>query len=558
MNKNEILKRPNGKYWTHEDVQALDEAVMYTDLFVIALRIIDRMPKENLTQICGPITTGGKGSRDENIKEFNKAIFFFISKGENIFDQMPFQDAMERLSKDVEGYDTRILEHFYLPLFRSGKIKKLKFLPDWEGSKGANWEHKQIEILNIPFENLSNDWHLSNYEKRGVSADKEDVHAAIKNIYQGLFPGSFCKIMPDIAGDPEYCTILHADGAGTKSSLAYVAWKETGNLSVWKDVAQDSIVMNLDDVLAVGAIEGPMYLSGNIGRNKDLIPGEVITEIINGTEEFLEEMRDLGINIESAGGETADVGDLVRTIIIDNTLVVRMKIKDIINASNIHAGNYIVGLSSFGKATYENAYNGGMGSNGLTSARHDVLCNEYITKYPESFDPKLLESKEPLVYCGKYHIKDIAPEFFENDVAYKDTIIGDLIRSKTRTYAPVIKETLETIEREEILGMIHCSGGAQTKVLKYVNNVHIIKDNMFPKPPLFNIIQSQSGTSWNEMYKVFNMGHRYELYVKSKETAEKIIEISQSFDVDAQIIGRVEAYEGKKLTIKTEHGEFVY
>ena len=473
---------------------------------------------------------------------------------------MPFETPMQKFKKEViDGYDERILFNFYQPIFKSGKINKLRFIPDWESSTGAKWEHDdQAKKWNIETIDLPNDWYMSNYEKRGVSSDKEDVHNAIKNVYKGLFPGSFCKIMPDIAGDGDYCTIMHADGAGTKTSLAYVIWKETNNLSVWKDVAQDSMVMNVDDVLAIGAIEGPMYLSGNIGRNKDLIPGEVITEIINGTEEFLQKMRDLGINIQSAGGETADVGDLVRTIIIDNTLVVRMRIKDIINASNIHAGNYIVGLSSSGKATYENNYNAGMGSNGLTSSRHDVLCNDYITKYPESFDPKLLEAKEPLVYCGKYHIDDTAPEFFENDVAYKDTLIGDLIRSTTRTYGPIIKKTLEIIEREKILGMIQCTGSGQTKVLGYVDNVHIIKDNMLKTPPLFNIIQSQSKTPWNEMYKVFNMGHRYELYVKDKETAEKIIEISQSFNVDAQIIGRVETYEGKKLTIKTEHGEFIY
>lgn len=557
MNKN-ILEGPNGKYWTIKDVQALETAKNHGDLLIIALRVLDRMPQP-IVQICGPISTGGKGSIEENIAEFNKAISYFIGMGENVFDQMPFQDAMVRLKKEViDAYDERILFEFYQPIFKSGKIKKMKFLPDWESSRGATWEHEQIEILNIPFENLSNDWHLSKYEKRGVSADKEDVEDAIKKLSKGLFPGSFCKILPDIAGDPEYCCVLHADGAGTKSSLAYVAWKETGNLGVWKDVAQDSIVMNLDDVLAIGATEGPMYLSGNIGRNKGLIPGEVITEIINGTEEFLQEMRDLGIEIYSAGGETADVGDLVRTIILDNTLMIRMKRKDIINASNISEGNIIVALSSSGKSIYEKKYNGGMGSNGLTSARHDVLCSDYITKYPESFDPKLLESEEPLIYCGKYHIKDTAPEFFENDVMYENTIIGDLIRSATRTYGPIIKEILEKINREDILGMIHCSGGAQTKVLKYVNNVHIIKDNMFPTPPLFNIIQSQSKTPWEEMYKVFNMGHRYELYIKDEETANKIIKISESFNVDAKIIGHVEAYEGKKLTIKTEHGEFIY
>ncbi|MEI6118971.1 MAG: AIR synthase related protein [bacterium] len=558
MNKNQILQRPNGKYWTSEDIQALEEAKNYDDLLIIALRVLDRMPQP-IVQICGPLTTGGLGSMEANMAEFEKAIFFFSQQGECVFDQIPFEEPMQRFKKDViDGYDERILFDFYQPIFKSGKIKTMKFLPGWEKSTGANWENTQAKQWNIQTVYLPIEWHLSKYEKRGVSADKEDVEDAIKNLSKGLFPGSFCKILPDIAGDPEYCCVLHADGAGTKSSLAYIVWKETGNLAVWKDVAQDSVVMNLDDVLAIGATEGPMYLSGNIGRNKGLIPGEVITEIINGTEEFLQEMRDRDINIQSAGGETADVGDLVRTIIIDNTLMVRIKKKDIINASNIKPGNIIVGLSSSGKAIYEKKYNGGMGSNGLTSARHDVLCSDYITKYPESFDPKLLESEEPLVYCGKYHIKDTAPEFFENDVTYENTIIGDLIRSTTRTYAPVIKKVLEDVERKKILGMIHCSGGAQTKVLKYVNNVHIIKDNMFPTPPLFNIIQSQSKTPWEEMYKVFNMGHRYELYVENEETANQIIKISESFDVEARIIGRVEACETKKLTIKSKYGELIY
>ncbi|MBU0626120.1 phosphoribosylformylglycinamidine cyclo-ligase [Patescibacteria group bacterium] len=398
----------------------------------------------------------------------------------------------------------------------------------------------------------------SKYDKRGVSAGKEDVENAIKNLSKGLFPGSFCKIMPDIAGDQEYCFIMHADGAGTKTSLAYLVWKETGDMSVWKGVAQDSTIMNVDDVLAIGATEGPMFLSGNIGRNKGLVPGEVISALINGTEEILAELRKLGIDIESAGGETADVGDLVRTIIIDNTLAVRMKRKDIINASNISAGNVIVGLSSFGQATYEDAYNGGMGSNGLTSARHDVLHKEYIMKYPETFDPKLLESEEPLVYCGDFKVKDTAQGFFEQDLKNRDTKIGKLILSPTRTYAPIIKEVLGSIERENILGMIHCSGGAQTKVLKYVNNVHVIKNNMFRTPPLFNLIQAQSQTPWEEMYKVFNMGHRFELYLKDETTANEVIKISKKFKVDAKITGYTEPFEGKKLTIKGENGEFVY
>jgi len=385
----------------------------------------------------------------------------------------------------------------------------------------------------------------SRYNSRGVSASKEDVHNAIKNIGKGLFPKAFCKIVPDIlAGDPAWCNIMHADGAGTKSALAYMYWKETGDLSVWKGIAQDALIMNIDDLLCVGATDN-ILVSSTIGRNKNKIPGEVIAAIINGTEELLQNLRDLGISAWSTGGETADVGDLVRTIIVDSTVVCRMKRDDVISAGNISAGNVIVGLSSSGQATYEQEYNGGMGSNGLTSARHDVFARYLAEKYPESFDP---EVPADLVYSGKYKLIDEIERLSIN--------AGQLVLSPTRTYAPVIKKVLEKF-RKDISGMIHCSGGAQTKVLHFVENIHVIKDNIFPVPPLFQIIQKQSGTDWKEMYKVFNMGHRFEIYTHPK-VAEEIISISKSFNIDAQIVGRVKPFEGNKLTISSEKGEFVY
>lgn len=385
----------------------------------------------------------------------------------------------------------------------------------------------------------------SRYSSRGVSASKEDVHEAIKNVDKGLFPRAFCKIVPDILGnDPAWCNIMHADGAGTKSSLAYLYWKETGDLSVWKGIAQDALIMNIDDLLCVGAVEN-ILVSSTIGRNKNKIPGEVIAAIINGTEELLAMLRELGISIYSTGGETADVGDLVRTIIVDSTVTCRMRRSDVISADKISAGDVIVGLSSSGQATYESEYNGGMGSNGLTSARHDVFAKYLAKKYPESFDP---EVPDKLVYSGKLKLTD-AIEGLGIDA-------GKLVLSPTRTYAPVIKKVLEKF-RDDITGMIHCSGGAQTKVLHFVDNVHVIKDNMFPVPPLFRIIHEQSGTDWKEMYKVFNMGHRFEIYSKP-EVAQEIIEIANSFNIDAQIVGRVEPFEGKKLTIKTDKGTFFY
>jgi len=383
------------------------------------------------------------------------------------------------------------------------------------------------------------------YNLRGVSAGKEDVHNAIKNIDKGLFPNAFCKIVPDtLTGDEAYCIVMHADGAGTKSSLAYMYWKETGDLSVWKGIAQDALIMNIDDLLCVGAVDH-ILLSSTIGRNKNLVPGEVISAIINGTEELLTELRNQGIGIQSTGGETADVGDLVRTLIVDSTVVCRMKRKDVISNHTIQPGDIIVGLSSFGQATYESSYNGGMGSNGLTSARHDVFNRTLADKYPESFDPSIPES---LIYSGSYSLTD--------KVEGSPINAGKLVLSPTRTYAPIIKKILDN-HRSSIHGMVHCSGGAQTKVLHFVDNVHIIKDNLFPIQPLFKAIQEQSKTDWKEMYKVFNMGHRMELYVPS-EIAQDIINISKSFDVDAQIIGRVEAHKGKKLTIDSEFGEFVY
>ena len=385
----------------------------------------------------------------------------------------------------------------------------------------------------------------SRYNARGVSAAKDDVHNAIKNIDKGLFPKAFCKIVPDVlGGDSAWCNIMHADGAGTKSSLAYMYWKETGDLSVWKGIAQDALIMNIDDLLCVGATDN-ILVSSTIGRNKNKIPGEVIAAIINGTEELLQDLRGMGISAWSTGGETADVGDLVRTIIVDSTVVCRMKRNDVVSAGNISAGNVIVGLSSSGQATYEEKYNGGMGSNGLTSARHDVFAHYLAEKFPESFDP---EVPSELVYSGKYKLTD--------EIEGLGVNAGQLVLSPTRTYAPVIQKVLEKF-RKDISGMVHCSGGAQTKVLHFVENVHVIKDNMFPVPPLFKIIQEQSGTAWKEMYKVFNMGHRFEIYT-SQEVAEEIISISKSFGVDARIIGKVEPFEGKKLTINSEKGEFVY
>ena len=387
------------------------------------------------------------------------------------------------------------------------------------------------------------------YNQRGVSASKEDVHQAIKNIDKGIFPQAFCKIIPDILGnDDAYCNIMHADGAGTKSSLAYVYWKETGDISVWKGIAQDAIIMNVDDLICVGATDN-ILLSSTIGRNKNLIPGEVIAAIINGTEEILAELRSQGISIYSTGGETADVGDLVRTIIVDSTVTCRMERSKVISNDRIKAGNVIVGLSSYGQASYETEYNGGMGSNGLTSARHDVFDKSVATAFPESYDPAV---PYDLVFSGGKKLTDQV-EISEGH----SVTAGKLVLSPTRTYAPVIKQILESY-RSQIDGIVHCSGGAQTKVLHFVNDdVHIIKDNLFPIPPLFKLIQEQSGTDWKEMYKVFNMGHRMELYVPA-EIASDIIAISKSFNIDAQIIGRVEASDKKQVTIKSETGEFVY
>jgi len=383
----------------------------------------------------------------------------------------------------------------------------------------------------------------SRYNLRGVSASKEDVHAAIKNIDKGLFPNAFCKIVPDIlGGDDNYCTVMHADGAGTKSSLAYLYWKETGDLSVWKGIAQDAIVMNLDDLLCVGVYDN-ILISSTIGRNKLLIPGEIIATIINGTEEFLQKMRDNGIGIWSTGGETADVGDLVRTIIVDSTVTARIKKSEVIDNKNITTGDVIVGLSSFGQATYEDTYNGGMGSNGLTSARHDILSKIYASTYPESFDTNLPDN---IVYSGTKLLTD------PTDIP--DVNVGKLILSPTRTYAPIVIKVLEKF-RPYIHGMVHCSGGAQTKILHFVENLHIIKDNLFPTPPLFKLIQQESKTTWEEMYKVFNMGHRMEFYVP-ENIAGDIITISEQFNVKAQIVGRVEKSDRKRLTVKSEVGSF--
>ena len=387
------------------------------------------------------------------------------------------------------------------------------------------------------------------YNQRGVSASKEDVHQAIKNIDKGVFPQAFCKIIPDILGnDDAFCNIMHADGAGTKSSLAYVYWKETGDISVWKGIAQDAIIMNLDDLICVGATDH-ILLSSTIGRNKNLITGEVLAAIINGTEEILAELREMGISIYSTGGETADVGDLVRTIIVDSTVTCRMKREDVISNHTIQAGDVIVGLSSSGKATYESEYNGGMGSNGLTSARHDVFDKSVANSYPESFDPAV---PFDLVFSGGKKLTDKIKIDEDTEVT-----IGKLVLSPTRTYAPVIKKVLEN-HRGQIHGLVHCSGGAQTKVLHFINDdIHVIKDNLFPVPPLFELIQDQSGTAWKEMYKVFNMGHRMEIYVP-QEIAADIIAISKSFNIDAQIIGRVESSDKKQVTIISDKGTYNY
>lgn len=382
------------------------------------------------------------------------------------------------------------------------------------------------------------------YKQRGVSADKEDVHKAIKNIDKGLFPKAFCKIVPDtLSNSEEHCVVMHADGAGTKSSLAYMYWKETGDLSVWKGIAQDAIVMNIDDLLCVGAVNN-ILLSSTIGRNKFLIPSEVLSALISGTEEVLQMLRENGVDIHATGGETADVGDLVRTVIVDSTVTGRMKRSEVINNANIQPGDVIVGLSSYGQATYEDGYNGGMGSNGLTAARHDVFYGELRTKYPESFDSAMDNS---LVYQGKYALTD--------KVDGVPIDMGKLVLSPTRTYAPIIKKVLDN-HRGNIHGMVHCSGGAQTKVLHFIDSGHVVKDNFLPVPPLFKIIQEESNTPWDEMYKVFNMGHRMELYIPA-EIAEDVIEISRSFNVEAQVIGRVEGGP-KELTIRSEFGEFTY
>ena len=383
------------------------------------------------------------------------------------------------------------------------------------------------------------------YNLRGVSASKEDVHNAIKNIDKGIFPKAFCKIIPDIlGGDPEYCNIMHADGAGTKSSLAYMYWRETGDLSVWRGIAQDALIMNIDDLLCVGATDN-ILVSSTIGRNKLLVPGEVISAIINGTEELLAELRALGVNAYSTGGETADVGDLVRTIIVDSTVTCRMKRKDVVSNEHIRPGDVIVGLSSYGKASYEKEYNGGMGSNGLTSARHDVFAKYLATKYPESYDNAV---PDELVYSGQLKLTD--------QIAELGIDAGKLVLSPTRTYAPVIKRLLDEM-RPRVHGMVHCSGGAQTKVMHFVENIRVVKNNLFPIPPLFRIIQEQSGTDWHEMYKVFNMGHRMEIYVDAAD-AQRVIDISRSFDIDARIIGYTQAADHNELIIESDKGRFEY
>lgn len=384
------------------------------------------------------------------------------------------------------------------------------------------------------------------YAQRGVSAAKEDVHNAIKKVDKGLYPSAFCKIVPDyLTGSPDHCLVMHADGAGTKSSLAYMYWKETGDLSVWKGVAQDALIMNVDDLICVGATEN-ILLSSTIGRNKNRIPGEVISAIINGTEELIADLETFGISIKSTGGETADVGDLVRTIIVDSTVTARMRRDEVINNANIRPGNVIVGLSSAGQASYENSYNGGMGSNGLTSARHDVFGKYLAEKYPESYDSLV---PEDLVYSGSKKLTEM--------VANTPLDAGKLVLSPTRTYAPIIKKVLQTVDRSAICGMVHCSGGAQTKILHFVEKLHVIKDNLFDLPPLFKLIQEESGTSWKEMYQVFNMGHRMELYV-DESVAQEIITIANSFNVEAQVIGRVKDATSKKLSIKSAFGSFEY
>ncbi len=393
---------------------------------------------------------------------------------------------------------------------------------------------------------MNSDNSTNRYAQRGVSAQKEDVHNAIKNIDKGLFPKAFCKIVPDyLTNNEDYCLIMHADGAGTKSSLAYLYWKETGDLSVWKGIAQDALIMNIDDLLCVGATDNIM-LSSTIGRNKNLVPGEVISAIINGTEELINDLKQFGVTIHSTGGETADVGDVVRTIIVDSTVTARMKRSDVIDNANIQAGDVIVGLESFGQATYETEYNGGMGSNGLTSARHDVFAHYLAENYPESFDPSV---PKDLIYSGTKKLTD--------EVEDAPINAGKLVLSPTRTYAPIIKAILAKYASNNIHGMVHCSGGAQTKVLHFVDNVHLIKDNLFPIPPLFKLIQEESKTGWKEMFQVFNCGHRMELYV-TPEVANDIIEISKSFNVNAQIVGRVEAADTKKLTIQSAYGTFEY
>lgn len=383
------------------------------------------------------------------------------------------------------------------------------------------------------------------YTQRGVSASKEDVHHAIKNVDKGLFPTAFCKIVEDHLGqDPAYCTIMHADGAGTKSSLAYLYWKETGDLSVWKGIAQDAIIMNIDDLICVGATNN-ILLSSTIGRNKNLIPGEIIAALINGTEEVLQMLRDNGVNIISTGGETADLGDLVRTVVVDSTVTARMKRSEVIDNRNIQPGDVIVGLASYGQATYEKEYNGGMGSNGLTSARHDVFHKTYMKKYAESFDTRV---PEDLIYSGSYKLTDTIPDV--------PVDMGRLVLSPTRTYAPVMAKVFRSL-RNEIHGIIHCSGGAQTKVLHFIDSLHVIKDNLFEVPPLFRVIREESNTDWKEMYKVFNMGHRLEVYLP-EQFAGEIIEVAENFNIAAQIVGRVEASGTKKLTIKSDKGKFTY
>ena len=386
---------------------------------------------------------------------------------------------------------------------------------------------------------------MDKYNQRGVSASKEDVHNAIKNIDKGLYPKAFCKIIPDLlGGDERYCNIMHADGAGTKSSLAYMYWRETGDLSVWKGIAVDAIVMNTDDLLCVGAMDH-ILLSSTIGRNKQLVPGEVISAVINGTEEFLQQMRDMGIDIVLTGGETADVGDLVRTIIVDSTVTARMPRSEVVDNAKIKAGNVVVALASFGQASYETAYNGGMGSNGLTSARHDVFSHEYARKYPMCYDTNL---PDEVVFCGTKRLTD------PTEVPGVDA--GHMVLSPTRTYAPIVRRVLDEY-RPKIDGMIHCSGGAQTKVLHFIDKLHVVKDNLFPVPPLFKMIHEESQTDWQEMYKVFNMGHRMEFYT-DQETARGIIDIARSFNVDARVVGHVEAAGKAQVTVKSENGEFVY